>query len=92
MALTVFEQSWTNTLEISSATLTPSDVSLAAISLVSDAHVALDSKAFEEFHAARSAAAQPATAETTGDKAEKPEKLGVIGWLKSKLRRRRARA
>jgi len=89
MALTVFEQSWTNTLEISSATLTPSDVSFAAVNLVPDAHVALDSKAFEQFHAARLAAAQPAAAETA-DKAATPpqEKLGVVGWLKSKLRRR----
>ena len=92
MSLTIFEQSWTKTLEISEASLMANwpkqDGDAVKVSLVNAEAGAmkLDAEEFERFAAARSSAAATPKAEPA------KEKQGWKEWAKAKLDKLRRRA
>ena len=94
VSLKIFEQSWTNTLQVTEAKLSPSDVSMAVVDLVSSDGLTLDAAEFAQFAAARAPKAddKAAEAKAAAEPEAAKEKVGWVSWVKSKLRRKRARA
>ena len=93
LSLSVFEQPWTQTLEVTEASLTSSDESNAILTLVgASSHLRLDANEY----AKRLELAQPqvaAAAAPAQEPAPEPKqslKSGLYSWIKKKLLRFRA--
>eukprot|EP00900_Chrysochromulina_parva_P002036 jgi/Chrpa1/11833/Chrysochromulina_OHIO_Genome00013758-RA len=92
LSLSVFEQPWTHTLEVTEASFTPSDESNAILTLVgASSHLRLDANEY----AKRLELAQPQVAAAAPAQEPAPEpkqslKSGLYSWIKKKLLRFRA--
>lgn len=93
LSLSVFEQPWTQTLEVTEASFTSSDESNAILTLVgASSHLRLDANEYAkrlEF-AQPQVAAAAAPAQEPAPEPKQSLKSGLYSWIKKKLLRLRA--